>query len=124
IVRTDKTGTSFIDALIKKAKEGVAVTFMNDAIGVMLPRRVVKAMKEAGVQVGTFNESTHKGKLQINFRNHRKTLIVDGKVAFLGGLNIGDEYRGMVKKYGYWRDTNVRLEGPSVIAAQLACAKD
>jgi cardiolipin synthase len=124
IVRGDETGRTFLSALVKKARDGVRVTFMNDAIGVMIPSDILKEMKEAGVQVGTFNESTHKGKLQINFRNHRKILVVDGMVAFLGGMNIGDEYRGLNPKYGPWRDTNVRLEGPSVIAAQLASAKD
>jgi cardiolipin synthase A/B len=124
VVRGDETGRIFFNALIKKAREGVRVTFMNDAIGVMISADILKEMKEAGVQVGTFNESTHRGKLQINFRNHRKILVVDGMVAFLGGMNIGDEYRGLSPKFGQWRDTNVRLEGPSVIAAQLACAKD
>ncbi len=124
IVRGDSTGRMFIDLLIKKAQMGVRITLMNDAIGVNIPRDLLGKMKEAGIQVGTFNESTTRGKFQINFRNHRKILIVDGKVAFLGGLNVGDEYRGLSKKYGPWRDTNVRLEGPSVIAAQLGTAKD
>ena len=124
VVRSDETGRMFLDLLIKKAKEGVKVTFMNDAIGVLIPGQIIKELKAAGVSIGTFNESTHKGKLQINFRNHRKVLIVDGRVAFLGGLNIGDEYQGLKERYGRWRDTNVRIEGPSVIAAQLASAKD
>lgn len=124
LVRPDDTGMMFLHALMNKAREGVNVTFMNDAIGVMIPGNVIKELEEAGVEVGTFNESTKKGKLQINFRNHRKIVVVDGEVAFLGGLNIGDEYAGLVEKYGPWRDTNVRIEGPSVIAAQLACAKD
>lgn len=124
VVRGDETGLLFLDILIKKAREGVKVTFMNDAIGVIVPPPILKEMEEAGIQIGTFNESTRKGKLQINFRNHRKILVIDGRVAFLGGLNIGDEYRGLKKKFGPWRDTNVRIEGPSVIAAQLASAKD
>lgn len=124
LVRPDDTGMMFLNALMTKARQGVKVTFMNDAIGVMLPNSVLKQMEEAGVEIGTFNESTKKGKLQINFRNHRKIVVVDGEVAFLGGLNIGDEYAGLKEKYGPWRDTNVRIEGPSVIAAQLASAKD
>lgn len=124
LVRPDDTGMVFLNALMKKAREGVKVTFMNDAIGVMIPKKVLTEMKAAGIEVGTFNESTKKGKLQINFRNHRKIVVVDGEVAFLGGLNIGDEYASLKEKYGPWRDTNVRIEGPSVIAAQLASAKD
>lgn len=124
LVRPDDTGMVFLNALMDKAREGVNVTFMNDAIGVRIPKNVLNQMAEAGVEVGTFNESTKRRKLQINFRNHRKIVVVDGEVAFLGGLNIGDEYASLKEKYGPWRDTNVRIEGPSVIAAQLASAKD
>jgi cardiolipin synthase len=124
VVRGDETGCAFLNALMRKAREGVKVTFMNDAIGVEIPRPLMQEMIEAGVKVGTFNESTHKGKLQINFRNHRKILIIDGRVAFIGGMNIGDEYRGLTMQFGPWRDTAVRLEGPSVLAAQMSCAKD
>lgn len=124
VVRGDSTGKKFIDALIRKAKEGIKVTFMNDAIGVLIPGEIMRAMKEAGIETGTFNESTHKGRFQVNFRNHRKVVVVDGRVAFLGGLNIGDEYVGLKEKFGFWRDTNVKIEGPSVLAAQLGAAKD
>ncbi|MFP5384889.1 MAG: cardiolipin synthase [Bacteriovoracia bacterium] len=124
VVRGDETGCAFLNALIRKAKAGVKVTFMNDAIGVEVPKPLMKRMIDAGIETGTFNESTHKGKLQINFRNHRKILVIDGRVAFIGGMNIGDEYRGLTIQFGPWRDTSVRLEGPAVIAAQLACAKD
>lgn len=124
LVRPDDTGKIFLNALMKKAREGVRVTFMNDAIGVMIPKNILRDMENAGVEVGTFNESTKRGKLQINFRNHRKIVVIDGRVAFLGGINIGDEYAGLNPKYGAWRDTNVKIEGPSVIAAQLSCAKD
>lgn len=124
LVRPDDTGKVFLNALMKKAREGVKVTFMNDAIGVMIPNKILKDMEEAGVEVGTFNESTKRGKLQINFRNHRKVVVIDGRIAYLGGINIGDEYAGLNPRYGNWRDTNVKLEGPSVIAAQLSCAKD
>lgn len=124
LVRPDQTGMVFLNALMDKAREGIRVTFMNDAIGVNIPKKVLKDMADAGVEVGTFNESTKRKKLQINFRNHRKIVVVDGEVAFLGGLNIGDEYASLKEKYGRWRDTNIRIEGPSVIAAQLASAKD
>ncbi len=124
VVRGDETGCAFLNALMKKAREGVKVTFMNDAIGVEVPKKIMKRMVDAGIHVGTFNESTQKGKLQINFRNHRKVVIVDGKVAFIGGMNIGDEYRGLTIQYGPWRDTSVRLEGPAVLAAQISTAKD
>ncbi len=124
VVRADATGKLFFDVLIRKARQGIKVTFMNDAIGVVIPKNIMNDLIRAGVNIGVFNQSTKKGKLQVNFRNHRKIVIVDGEVAFLGGLNIGDEYQGLTSRFGPWRDTAVRLEGPSVIAAQLSAAKD
>jgi cardiolipin synthase len=61
---------------------------------------------------------------QINFRNHRKIVVVDGRVAYVGGLNVGDEYIGRDPGFGPWRDTHVRLEGPAVHAVQLAFLED
>lgn len=124
VIRTDETGNMFLNALMKKSREGVRVTLMYDALGSTMSKASLKELREAGIYIGTFNEGTHKGKFQVNFRNHRKILVIDGEVAFLGGLNIGDEYQGVIEKYGPWRDTHVRIEGPSVIAAQLASAKD
>lgn len=63
-------------------------------------------------------------RFQINFRNHRKVVVVDSKYAWIGGHNVGDEYLGKSKKFGHWRDTHVRIEGPSVLAAQLSFAED
>lgn len=124
IIKADSTGQAFIELLIKKARQGVRVTFMNDAIGAEIPKFIFDKMVNAGIKTGTFNESRLKGKFQINFRNHRKILVIDGLEAFIGGINIGDEYRGITREFGPWRDTCVRIEGPSVIAAQLASAKD
>ena len=122
--RADEVGESFKEILIRKAKEGVRVTFLNDDIGERLSSKWEKEFTEAGVKISSFNASNGRGKLQINFRNHRKIIVIDGRVAFVGGHNIGREYLGKTKTYGHWRDTHVRLEGPSVIAAQLATAKD
>lgn len=124
IFRVDKIGRTFINALVRKAREGVRVTVMNDAIGARIPYKVLQEMEMAGIETGIFNDGTYKGKFQVNFRNHRKIIIVDGKVAFLGGMNIGDDYRGKYKKLGHWRDTHVKIQGPAVLAAQLASAKD
>ena len=63
-------------------------------------------------------------KFQLNFRNHRKIVVVDGHTAFVGGLNVGDEYMGRDKKFGAWRDTHVKVVGPSAIAAQLSFIED
>lgn len=124
IFRADDIGLKFAEVLIRKARAGVRVTFMNDDIGAKIPRKLLKEMKEAGIQTGSFNDTTGRGRLQINFRNHRKILIIDGRVGFLGGLNIGEEYMGRKKKWGNWRDTHLKIQGPSVLAAQLSVAKD
>jgi cardiolipin synthase A/B len=76
------------------------------------------------MKVCHFNSMGGKGRFQVNFRNHRKILIVDGECAFVGGINIGDDYLGLWPELGPWRDTHVKLTGPSVMACQLAHAKD
>jgi cardiolipin synthase A/B len=124
IIRADATGIAFMELLIKKAAEGVRVNFLYDEIGAKIPRQWYLRLQAAGVKIASLHSATGSGRLQINFRNHRKIVIVDGLVAFLGGLNIGDDYRGLWPKWGPWRDTHVMLEGPSVIASQLAAAKD
>jgi cardiolipin synthase len=125
IFREDATGLRFAEALMTRARAGVEVNFLYDEIGSTISRRLLRRFKQAGVKVGQFN--TTKGpqnRFQINFRNHRKLLIVDGRVAIAGGMNIGDEYLGLDPKRGAWRDTQVRLEGPAVMALQTAFAKD
>lgn len=124
IFRDDEIGNKFADLLIRKATEGLRVTFIHDDIGNDIPVRLIKKLSKAGIKVSPFNDRLIKHKVQINFRNHRKILIIDGKVGFVGGLNIGDDYLGRWKKWGPWRDTHVKISGPSVIAAQVACAKD
>ncbi len=124
IFREDEIGEKFIELLIKKAQSDIRVTFIHDNIGNNISSGLLKRLKEAGVRVGPFNDKILKHKIQINFRNHRKILIIDGRVGFIGGLNIGDDYLGKWPKWGDWRDTHMRIEGPAVIAAQLASAKD
>ncbi|MEO5669027.1 MAG: cardiolipin synthase, partial [Bdellovibrionota bacterium] len=125
IFRCDETGLRFAQALMKKAREGVSVRFLYDEIGSKIPKKLVKEMKRAGIEVGQFNTTKGpKNRFQINFRNHRKLVLVDGRVAVAGGLNIGDEHLGKNPKYGAWRDTDVRLEGPAVLSFQTAFARD
>jgi len=77
------------------------------------------------VRVEGFKTTRGRGnRFQLNFRNHRKLVIADGREALTGGLNVGDEYLGRSKRFGPWRDTDVRVRGPSVLAAQLAFVED
>lgn len=124
IFRCDEAGLKFAHLLMKKSREGVKVYFLNDDIGGKLPRSLKKEMHAAGIELGTFNKRHGRGRLQVNFRNHRKVIVVDGKEAFIGGHNIGNDYLGLYPQCGFWRDTHVKIQGPSVIATQLAFAKD
>ena len=116
IVRSDNLGKRLADLLIKKVNEGVEVRFLYDDMGSRrLSRRLIKKMKLAGAEVeGFFPPLIPKVNLKINYRNHRKIVVIDGKIGYIGGFNIGDEYLGIDDKFGYWRDTHLRLEGPAV----------
>jgi len=116
IIRHDHLGTRIADVLIKKAREGVQVRFLYDDMGSRsLSRKYISRLKNAGVLVDAFfPPKIPKINLKINFRNHRKLAIIDGKVGYIGGFNIGDEYLGKSEKFGYWRDTHLRIDGDAV----------
>lgn len=116
IYRPDRIGTRIRDALIAKAREGVRVRFMYDGIGSWgLGRKFLRAMLDAGIEVCAFLPGRSLGdRWSVNLRNHRKLVIVDDRLAFTGGLNVGDEYLGRNPVWGYWRDTQLALAGPVV----------
>ena len=126
IVHDDRIGRDFKAHLIERARAGVRVRFLYDEIGSHdLPRAYLDELRAAGIEVHEFH--TRKGprnRFQLNFRNHRKIVVVDGRVAWLGGHNVGDEYLSRDPKIGQWRDTHVRIEGPAALGAQLAFADD
>lgn len=125
IFNEDDIGQKFKDILVQKAKAGVEIYFIYDELGTRPSRKFLKELQLAGVKAAKFN--TRKGRnnrFQLNFRNHRKLVLVDGKTAFTGGMNIGDEYLGFDKKLTPWRDTHLRLEGPTVLSLQLFFQED
>ncbi len=126
IIKDSALGRDLQHKLIQKAKERVKVYFLYDEIGShKLPNSYLREMQMAGVVTSAFH--TTKGKtnrFQLNFRNHRKIVVVDGKTAFVGGHNIGDEYLGRHLKFGAWRDTHVRIEGPVVQSIQFCFVED
>jgi cardiolipin synthase A/B len=126
ILRDDAIGRQFQTALMERARAGVKVYLLYDEIGSFsLPRRYLEELLQAGVKVSAFQTTRgRQNRFQLNFRNHRKVVVVDGRTAFTGGLNVGDEYLGRSKRYGHWRDTQVQLEGPSVQAVQAAWVAD
>ena len=126
IIKNDALGRKLQDRLISAAKRGVTVRVLFDAVGcAKLPRAYHQRLRDAGVHVVDPKETRGpKNRFQINMRNHRKTVVVDGKVGFTGGLNVGDEYIGLNPKFGDWRDTHVELHGPVVSQLQLIFAED
>src|SRR5262249_21457345 len=114
------------DLPTEKVRQGIQVRLLYDAMGGFhLRRRILRPLREAGAKIDTFLPvSLAPFRFRVNLRNHRKITVVDGKVAFTGGMNIGDEYLGKNEYFGYWRDTFLKLEGPAVAALQRIFAED
>ena len=126
IVNDDGVGRELRDRMIAAAQRGVTVRFMTDAVGSnKLPQSYYSALNKAGVHfVDPQTSRGPKNRFQLNFRNHRKTVVIDGTKAFTGGLNFGDEYMGLNPKFGLWRDTHACITGPIVSQLQLIFAED
>ncbi|GAC1407003.1 MAG: phospholipase D-like domain-containing protein [Burkholderiaceae bacterium] len=131
IFDADELGRQFATLLIEKQRAGVQVNIMYDSIGSLgTPHAFFDAMRAAGVRVIEFNPVIPSGRVgvgRLNNRDHRKILIVDGKVAFTGGVNISDDYSrsslfrsgGRTPRDPGWRDTHIQIEGPAVASMQL-----
>ncbi len=117
IINEDKIGCEVRDILVAAAGRGVKIRVLYDSIGSWkLGRKYVESLKKAGVECRSFMPiSFPMFRRRMNFRNHRKIVVIDDRVAFTGGLNIGDEYLGK-GHLGHWRDTHVRVEGEAVEA--------
>lgn len=126
IVRHDHIGQEIKDILIGKANQGVKVRFLFDAVGSWkLSKAYINELRGAGIETVPF------GPVRLpflnnkfNFRNHRKIIVIDGTIGFVGGLNIGDEYLGRDKEIGFWRDTHLMLKGEAVRTLQLIFLQD
>lgn len=125
IIKDDGLGQELKRRLINRARDGIRIFLLYDDVGShALPRRYLRELRQSGVQVSGFATFSHwKNRFRINFRNHRKIVVVDGEVAFIGGHNVGDEYVGK-SHFGRWRDTHVELRGPVVKGAQLTFCED
>lgn len=121
ILRDDRLGQAFRQIICDKAREGVEVNLLYDGLGCRsLPRRYFKPLREAGVNWAVFFKPfLPYVNLRFNYRNHRKICVIDGEEAYVGGFNIGDEYLGRVKKFGYWRDTHLWIKGKAVDSLQF-----
>ncbi len=126
IVRNDGLGRELKRRLVQKSEQGVRIYFLYDEMGShALGDDYLNDLKNAGVQIHSFHSTRNIwNRFQINFRNHRKIVVVDGKRAWIGGHNVGDEYLGHSKKFGRWRDTHILLDGPAVTSTQLSFVED
>lgn len=116
IFRLDDLGKRIVDVLIRKAKQGVKVRVLYDDIGSRgVRKKDFQELLDLGGDVGVFFPSILPLiNPRLNYRNHRKIVIIDGRIGYIGGFNVGDEYLGLAKKFGYWRDTHLRIEGSAV----------
>lgn len=126
IYRDDEIGRDIQRILMDKAGAGVEVRFMYDAVGsIHLKKPFLEEMRNAGVKVAAFGPvKLRMFSNQVNYRNHRKIVVVDGSIAFMGGLNVGDEYLSRSKTYGFWRDTHMLVRGEAVQTLQMIFLQD
>lgn len=126
IYEQDEIGNRIIELLIKKAKEGIEVRFIYDDFGSpTVKRKVEKRMQEAGIEIYPFSK-VHFYLLanRINYRNHRKIVVIDGQTGFTGGINVSDKYINNKAGQLFWRDTHLRIDGPGVYYLQYLFLSD
>ena len=122
IFNDDVLGNKIIAMLCEKLKEGVEVKLLIDGIGNIPHRKkLTKPLIEAGGEFAYFLSPIF---FRINNRDHRKIAVIDGNIGYIGGINIGDEYIGNSKEYGYWRDSHIRVEGDSVHLMEVRFISD
>lgn len=126
IVHDDTLGRRLKRKLLKRMQEGIRVYFLYDEIGShKLPDAYIQELRQAGAAAVPFRTTKGRAnKFQLNFRNHRKIVVVDGKSAYVGGHNVGDEYLGQSARFGAWRDTHVKMTGPAVQCLQYSFLED
>lgn len=126
IIKNDEVFQSMIPILEKKAREGVEVRILYDGMGGrFMPNRVWQQLKESGIKIGEFFPAfLGRFQLRMNYRNHRKIVVIDGRTAYVGGFNVGREYISKDPKFGYWRDTHLKISGGAVYSLQIRFALD
>lgn len=117
IIKNDFVGRELIRLLTEKLQEGVEVRLLMDALGSrQINDIILRKFRKAGGKVGYYFKPKFKlFGIKFNYRNHRKIVVIDGKVGYTGGYNVAKEYIGMKKRFGYWRDSHVRIEGDAVL---------
>ena len=126
IIKDDDIGRAFEEKLRQAATLGVKIYVLYDEVGShSIPHRYLSQLRSFGIQVSSFG--TRRGLrnfFQVNFRNHRKIVVIDGQTAFIGGHNVGDEYLGRSKRFGHWRDTHLKISGPAALDLKASFVSD
>ncbi|MGL5348711.1 MAG: cardiolipin synthase [Peptostreptococcaceae bacterium] len=126
IFKDDEIGSTILEVLKEKAMSGVEVRLLYDSVGSRsLNLKKLKPFTDAGIKVGEFFPALLRlVNINMNFRNHRKIVVIDNNIGFVGGFNVGDEYLGKDPKFGYWRDTHIKCKGPTVKDLNLRFLSD
>lgn len=126
IIRNDELWQEIEKVLKRKVRQGVEVRILFDSIGCRSMRKSDwKRLKNAGIRVAEFRPALlDRLYPRINYRNHRKVVVIDGRIGFIGGFNVGREYLGLDKRFGYWRDTHVCIEGAAVTSLVMRFVLD
>ncbi|MHB1274126.1 MAG: cardiolipin synthase [Rhodanobacter sp.] len=125
VIHDDRLGRRLQQLLLERAAAGVAVCVLFDSVGShALPRHYVDTLRAGGVAIHPFTTHRWRNRFQLNFRNHRKIVVVDGVCGFIGGLNVGDEYLGLKPPLAPWRDTQLEMQGPVVAGLRQLFSDD
>ena len=126
ILSDDKIGNQLKNLLIEKSRKGIEVRIIIDDVGSWgLREKFISELRDNKIEIYSFMKVRFpRLTSRVNFRNHRKTLVVDGKIGFTGGINIADRYIEGIKKIGHWRDTHLQIEGDAVACLQVVFAAD
>lgn len=126
ILKSDNLGSIVIEALMRAARRGVTVRVLTDGVGGRdLSKEMRRMMQEVGIQIGIFYPSFLRYiNLRLNYRNHRKIVTIDERIGYIGGFNVGDEYIGRYSRFGYWRDTHLRIVGSAVADLKMRFLQD
>lgn len=126
IIKNDVLFARIRDVLAEKAAQGVEVRILYDAMGCRSTgKKFWKDLEKQGIHVAVFFPAIF-GRLQlrVNYRNHRKIAIIDGRIGYVGGFNIGKEYIGLDPKFGHWRDTHLRIRGSALVPLLVRYIQD
>lgn len=121
IIKNDVLFQRIKEVLVKKAEEGVEVRILYDAMGCRtFSKQYWNKLNQQGIQTAVFFPAIFgRLHLRVNYRNHRKIVVIDNKIGYVGGFNIGKEYIGLDERFGHWRDTHLRIQGSAVLSLQI-----